>query len=53
MSASANRVGAMRFIKRVKQDGWDTDRAMAEAEMIGLRGERLKEFAVGYVAETR
>ena len=51
--ASANRVGAMWFIKRVKQDGWDTDRAMAEAEAIGLRSERLKAFAVGYVAETR
>jgi len=47
--ASANRVGAMWFIKRVKQDGWDTDRAMAEAETIGLRSERLKEFAVDYV----
>ena len=47
--ASANRVGAMWFIKRVKQDGWDTDRAMAEAETIGLRSERLKEFARGYV----
>ena len=31
--ASANRVGAMWFIKRVKQDGWDSDRAMAEAEI--------------------
>ena len=50
--ASANRVGAMWYIKRVKQDGWDTDRAMAEAETIGLRSERLKEFAVGYVATT-
>ena len=47
--ASANRVGAMWFIKRVEQDGWDTERAMAEAETIGLRSERLKEFAVGYV----
>ena len=47
--ASANRVGAMWFIKRVKQDGWEEDRAMAEAETIGLRSERLKEFAVGYV----
>jgi uncharacterized protein (TIGR01244 family) len=50
---SANRVGAMWFVKRVKQDGWDSDRAMAEAETIGLRSERLKEFAVAYVAETR
>ncbi len=47
--ASANRVGAMWFIKRVKQDGWAQDRAMAEAEGIGLRSERLKEFAVDYV----
>ena len=47
--ASANRVGAMWFIKRVKQDGWAQDRAMAEAEGIGLRSERLKEFAVYYV----
>mgnify|MGYP000875202378 CR=1 FL=1 len=47
--ASANRVGAMWFIKRVKQDGWDQDRALAEAETIGLRSERLKEFATSYV----
>ena len=39
---SANRVGAMWFIKRVQQDGWDTQRAMAEAETIGLRSEGLK-----------
>ncbi len=51
--ASANRVGAMWYIKRVKQDGWETDRAMAEAEAIGLTSERLKEFAVGYLAEGR
>lgn len=47
---SANRVGAMWFIKRVVGDGWDTDRAMAEAEMIGLRSEALKAFATEYVA---
>jgi uncharacterized protein (TIGR01244 family) len=50
--ASANRVGAMWFIKRVKQDGWETARAMAEAETIGLRSARLKEFAAGYVNQT-
>lgn len=49
--ASANRVGAMWFIKRVKQDGWDTDRAMAEAETIGLRSEALKDYALTYVAQ--
>ena len=47
---SANRVGAMWFIKRVKQDGWDTTRAMKEAEAIGLRSAPLKEFAMSYVA---
>jgi uncharacterized protein (TIGR01244 family) len=51
--ASANRVGAMWFIKRVKQDGWEADRAMAEAETIGLRSQPLKDFATAYVAETR
>ena len=40
----------MWFIKRVVGDGWDTDRAMAEAEMIGLRSEALKAFATEYVA---
>ena len=47
---SANRVGAMWFIKRVKQDGWEADRAMAEAEAIGLRSAVLKEFALDYVS---
>lgn len=48
---SANRVGAMWYIKRVVQDGWDTDRAMAEAETIGLRSEALKSFATAYAAD--
>jgi uncharacterized protein (TIGR01244 family) len=47
--ASANRVGAMWFIKRVKIDGWDTERAMKEAESIGLQAPNLKEFALTYV----
>ena len=47
---SANRVGAMWYIKRVLGDGWETDRAMAEAEAIGLRSEALKAFATEYVA---
>ena len=48
---SANRVGAMWFIKRVKQDGWNDAQAMQEAETIGLRSEALKEFARAYVAQ--
>jgi len=51
--ASANRVGAMWFIKRVKLDRWDVDRAMKEAEAIGLRAPNLKTFALEYVAATR
>jgi uncharacterized protein (TIGR01244 family) len=51
--ASANRVGAMWFIKRVKLDGWDVDRAMKEAEAIGLRAPNLKTFALEYVKATR
>ena len=50
---SANRVGAMWYIKRVKQDGWDSARAMTEAEAIGLRSAGLKEFATAYVEQSR
>jgi len=48
---SANRVGAMWFIKRVQLDGWSIDKAMAEAELIGLRSESLKNFANEYVKD--
>jgi uncharacterized protein (TIGR01244 family) len=48
--ASANRVGAMWFIKRVKVDRWDNDRAMKEAEAIGLRAPNLRQFALDYVS---
>jgi uncharacterized protein (TIGR01244 family) len=51
--ASANRVGAMWFIKRVKLDRWDIDRAMTEAEAIGLRAPALKTFALTYVNANR
>ncbi len=47
---SANRVGAMWLIKRVKQDGYGVDDALAEAEAIGLRSEGLREFALDYVS---
>ena len=51
--ASANRVGAMWFIKRVKLDGWAVDRAMKEAELIGLQAANLKQFALDYVTDNR
>ena len=46
---SANRVGAMWLIKRVKQDGYSVEDATAEAEAIGLRSPPLRNFALEYV----
>lgn len=46
---SANRVGAMWLIKRVKVDGWSVEKATVEAEAIGLRSVGLKTFALEYV----
>ena len=51
--ASANRVGAMWLIKRVVIDGWDLDRATAEAEAIGLTNAGLKRFAIDYATKHR
>jgi uncharacterized protein (TIGR01244 family) len=47
--ASANRAAAMWFIKRVQVDRWDSDRAMKEAEALGLSSAPLKQFATSYV----
>ena len=47
---SANRVGAVWMIKRALQDGWDVQKALAEAEAIGLTNPRLKTFATDYIA---
>jgi uncharacterized protein (TIGR01244 family) len=47
--ASANRAAAMWFVKRVQIDRWDTDRAMKEAEALGLTSEPLKKFVLNYV----
>jgi uncharacterized protein (TIGR01244 family) len=46
---SANRVGAMWLIKRVVVDGWDVEKATAEADAIGLTSEALRQFALDYV----
>jgi uncharacterized protein (TIGR01244 family) len=48
---SANRVGAVWMIKRVLKDGWTTEKALQEAEAIGLTNERLKTFASEYIAK--
>jgi len=39
----------MWFVKRVRIDGWDTDRAMKEAEALGLTNATLKQFVTEYV----
>jgi uncharacterized protein (TIGR01244 family) len=51
--ASANRAAAMWFIKRVQIDKWDTDRAMKEADALGLTSAPLKQFATSYVTAKR
>ena len=43
----------MWFIKRVKLDGGETDRAVREAKAVGLRSRGLKDLAVKYVAAER
>jgi uncharacterized protein (TIGR01244 family) len=50
---SANRVGGVWMIKRVLQDKWSIERAMAEAEAIGLSSAPLKAFATDYIAKHR
>lgn len=46
---SASRVGGMWMIKRVLQDKWMLDRALAEAKAIGLNNAQLEAFAVQYI----
>jgi uncharacterized protein (TIGR01244 family) len=48
---SANRVGGVWMIKRVLQDKWTTERALTEAEAIGLTSPQLKAFATDYIAK--
>jgi uncharacterized protein (TIGR01244 family) len=47
---TANRVGAVWLIKRVLQDGWPLEKALAEAEAIGLRRPATRQFALDYLA---
>lgn len=46
---SGQRVAAMWAIKRVKQDGWPLDRALAEAESLGLTRPELKKFVLDFL----
>jgi uncharacterized protein (TIGR01244 family) len=46
--AGGNRAAAMWLIKRLAVDGWETDRAVAEAEALGLTSPVLKQWAIDY-----
>jgi uncharacterized protein (TIGR01244 family) len=46
---SASRVGGVWMIKRVLQDKWPLDRALAEAQAIGLNSPALQAFATDYI----
>ncbi len=48
--ASANRVSALWLIKRVRLDRWTVDKALEEAQAIGLTSEPLRKFALDYLA---
>ena len=47
---SANRVGAFWMIKRALQDEWPVEKALDEAQAIGLRSEGLTTFATEYIS---
>ena len=46
--ASGGRAASMWMIKRVLADHWDEDRALAEANALGLN-DRLRPFALNYI----
>lgn len=48
-SGSGNRVGSMWMIKRVLQDKWTIEKALAEAKEIGLISQTLTTFATDYI----
>lgn len=51
--AGANRAGGLWLIKRMLVDGWEEERAVAEAEAVGLTSAPLKQWALGYVSSKR
>jgi uncharacterized protein (TIGR01244 family) len=51
--ASANRASAMWLIKRIVVDRWEVDRAVAEAEQLGLTNPALKQWAIEYARPDR
>ena len=52
--AAATRVGAFWMIRRVVRDGWEYDKALEEANKIGLNNNaRLTEFAREYIEKKK
>ncbi len=52
--AVATRVGAFWMIRRVLRDGWEYDKALEEANRIGLNNHaRLTEFAKEYIEKKK
>jgi uncharacterized protein (TIGR01244 family) len=47
--AGGSRAAGMWFVKRAVVDGWDTDRAMEEANALGLSSDNLRGFLTGYI----
>ncbi len=47
------RVGAFWMIRRVMRDGWEVEKALEEANRIGLRQATLIEFAKDYIAKKK
>jgi hypothetical protein len=43
----------MWLIKRITVDRWDVDRAVAEAEALGLTNPALKQWAIEYARPDR
>ena len=46
--AGGNRAAVMWMIKRIAIDHWEVDRAVAEAEALGMTSETLRAFAIQY-----
>ena len=46
---SANRVGGVWMIKRALQDKWPVEKALVEAQAIGLNNPALTTFATEYI----
>jgi len=49
---SGNRAAALWYVKRVRVDGWTDERALAEAEAIGLTDGPARTFVRNYVKES-